>query len=124
MIDAKTLDADIQQLLKLIDRQFGIQADDLASAMKKIGRRLPKSAHKNAAILVEAQTQARNPKIAIQMDERPLKAPYRALLRAIEAYDRKDARVGAILGTLGGLVFNLIVLLIILVAVLKWRGFV
>lgn len=123
MIDAKTLNDDIQQLLKLIDRQFGIQADDLATAMKKIGRRLPKSAHKNAAILIAAQSQAQNPKIAIQMDDRPLKAPYRALLRSIEAYDRKDARTGAILGALGGLAFNLIALFVIFVVVLKWRGF-
>lgn len=123
MIDAKTLNEDIQQLLKLIDRQFGIQADDLASAMKKIGRRLPKSAHKNAAILITAQNQAQNPKIAIQMDDRPLKGPYRALLRAIEAYDRKDARKGAVLSAMGGLAFNLIALFVIFVVVLKWRGF-
>lgn len=124
MIDAKTLNADIQKLLKLTDRQFGVQATDLATAMRKIGRRLPKSAHRNAAILIEAQTQMQNPKIAVQLDEKSLQAPYRGLLRAIEAYDRKDARKGAILDVLGGLAFNLIALFVILVIVLKWRGFV
>lgn len=124
MFDAKALNDDLQHLLKAIDREFGFKADDLASAMAKIGRRLPRSAHKSAAILIEAQQQALNPKIVVQMDNRALRPPYRRLLSAIKAHDRKDARLGVVLGALGSLAVNLIVLSGIVFAVLRWRGFV
>lgn len=123
MIDAKTLNSDIGQLLKVIERQFGIEADDLQSAMRKIGRRLPKSAHRHARTLIEAQAHAQNPKIALQLDEGALKLPYAALLRAVEAYNRKDARWGLILSTLGSVAFNVIAICVILIVVLRWRGF-
>jgi hypothetical protein len=108
VIDAKTLNADIQQVIKLIDRQFGIHADDLKTAMRKIGRRLPKAAHRNAALLVEAQTQAQNPRIAVQLDEAPLKRPFDELIAAIESYDKKDAFKGRVLDILATMAFNLL----------------
>ena len=117
MIDAKTLNSDIQQILRLIDRQFGIQADDLASAMRKIGRRLPKSAHRNAQTLIKAQSHAQNPKIAIQLDPAPLKAPHDALVAAIEAYDRKDAMKGRALDIASTLAFNLLCALVLIALV-------
>ncbi|MFY0597672.1 MAG: hypothetical protein JXQ85_14665 [Cognatishimia sp.] len=110
MIDAKTLNSDIQQVLKLIERQFGIVADDLGPAMRKIGRRLPKSAHRNAKLLLDAQSKADHPKIAMQIDEASLKTPYNALIEAIEGYDRKDALKGQVLDILATTVFNLLCL--------------
>ena len=124
MIDQKHFNEDIKKLLKLVDTKFGIQADDLSYAMRKIGRRLPHSVHRHAAKLAEVQRQLAHPKIALQIDEKPLVKPYAAVLSALESYDPVDRRKGAILSTLGAIVFNLIVVFVIFVAVLKWRGFV
>lgn len=124
MIDQKHFNDDIRKLLKLVDAKFGIQTDDLSVAMRKIGRRLPASAHKNAAKLIEVQAQLAHPKIALQTDEKPLIKPYAALLSALEGYDPKDRRNGAILGALGVSVFNVLVVFVIFVIVLKWRGFI
>ncbi len=124
MIDQKHFNDDIKKLLKLVDAKFGIQTDDLSFAMRKIGRRLPQSVHRHAAKLVEVQTQLAHPKVALQIDEKPLVKPYATVLSALEGYDPADRRKGAILGALGTVAFNLIAVFVIFVIVLKWRGFV
>lgn len=124
MLDPKHFNDEIAKLLKLVDAKFGIQTDDLSEAMRKIGRRLPLSAHRNANRLIEVQQQLNNPKIALQIDpETPLK-PFAALHSDLEKYDPADRRKGAILGALGVAVFNLIVVAVLLICVLIWRGFI
>lgn len=123
MIDPKHFNDEIAKLLKLVDAKFGIQSDELSEAMRKIGRRLPQAAHRNAARLVEAQQQLKNPKIALQLDEKSLVKPYASLRSDLESYDPADRRKGAILGALGVTVFNLIMVVILLICVLIWRGF-
>lgn len=123
MIDQKHFNDDIRRLLKLVDSKFGIQTDQLSFAMRKIGRRLPSNVHKNAAQLVKAQKQLQHPKIALQLDEKPLIKPYSIVLSALEAYDPSDKRKGAILGALGSVAFNLILAFLLLVLVLLWRGY-
>lgn len=124
MLDPKHFNDEIAKLLKLVDAKFGIQTDDLSEAMRKIGRRLPQSAHRNANRLVEVQQQLNNPKIALQIDPKTPVKPYAALLSDLENYDPADRRKGAILGALGVAVFNLIVVFVLLICVLIWRGFI
>ncbi len=118
MIDINQLDAQHQQLLKLIDRQFGLQADSLDVAMRKIGRRLPKAVHRHAQALNEAYEAAQHPKIALQLDTKALLAHQKALTAAIEGYDRKDALKGRVLDVLATLAFNLLCLAALIAFVL------
>ncbi|MDC0736710.1 hypothetical protein N6L24_00325 [Cognatishimia sp. SS12] len=123
MLDHTEFNADIGKLLSLIERRFGFRSDDLGQAMRKIGRRLPKSAHRAAGVLIRAQCQAQNPKTAYQLQSDKLIKPYATLLREIEAYDRVDRRKGLLLGFLGTLAFQGIVIFALIIGVLIWRGY-
>ncbi|PSL22144.1 hypothetical protein [Shimia abyssi] len=124
MIDEKDLSRKTRALLDLIHEKFGIKADKLDIAMRKIGRRLPKRAHTSAKVLVDAQAQAGHPKLMLQGDMTRVAAAYETLKQDLDAVDRADRRKGAILGTLGALSFNLIALVVLLVAFLMWRGLI
>ena len=123
MVDPKDINAKVAISLKLIEKKFGIESDDLGKAMRKIGRRLPRKAHDNAKFMVKFQQQSGHPKLAMQLSSDDFSKAFNVLQDALNSYDVKDHRKGAILGALGGLVFNLILAFTLLVVFLLWRGF-
>lgn len=123
MVDPKDINAQVTKVLKLIEKKFSIQSDDLGKAMRKVGRRLPKKAHDNAKFMVKFQEQAGHPKLAVQLKPEEFTKAFNVLQAALNDYDVKDHRKGAILGALGGLVFNLILVFTLFVIILLWRGF-
>lgn len=123
MIETKALQADIETLLRLIEKQFGFRAKDLRKAMRRIGRRLPKKAHRQAAVLIEASQKAQHPKLAVQLNSQVIEAAYRDLMLAVKTYDRAKIRKTAVLDQLTGLALNMFAVLVILCLILYWRGF-
>ena len=107
----------------LVRTKFGIETDDLDVAMRKIGRRLPRSAHRHAAQLVEFQTKSAHPKLRLNVDPVAFAKSYRGLMHALQSYDPSVKRMDLLLGTLASVAFNLIVVFALFVIVLKWRGF-
>lgn len=122
MIDVKDLDRKIRRLLALADEKFGVRADRLDVAMRKIGRRVPKKVHRQAAFLAQAQQMAGNPNLMLQIDADGVARAYEVVFETLQAEDRADRRKGAILGTLGALSFNLILLFALVLGFLVWRG--
>lgn len=116
MVDPKVLQSDIDTVLRLIERQFGFKAKNLRKAMRRIGRRVPKSAHRHASVLLAAQQKATHPKLAVQVDDGSVKAAMRGLSAAVQAYDRKKAREDRFWDILGSMVINLTVLAMLIAA--------
>ncbi|MEP2530726.1 hypothetical protein [Shimia sp.] len=123
MIDPADIDRKSQRLLKLAREKFGVKAETLEVAMRKIGRRVPKQVQAQARVIVLAQQQAGHPKLMLQTDAQSIEAAYEAVHKRLKEEDTADRRKGAILGTLGALSFNLIALCALLLGVLVWRGF-
>ncbi|MDP2580773.1 hypothetical protein Q8W37_12600 [Shimia thalassica] len=111
-------------LCLLAQEKFSVKPKSLSSAMRKIGRRLPKRAHESAKILAEAEAQAGHPKLAMMMDQKKIDKAERELKLALEAIDPADRRKGMVLSILGSVAFSLIVVFAALMIVLRWRGFV
>ncbi|WP_299351484.1 hypothetical protein [uncultured Shimia sp.] len=122
MIDPNELHRRIDDLTQLAGEKFGFKAKSLARAMKKIGRRLPPRAHKQAAILIEAEDRAGHPKLSRMLDAQAIDRAFGTLEAALKQIDPADRRKGMVLSTLGMVSFNLIVVFVIVMAVLLWRG--
>ncbi|GAA6206932.1 hypothetical protein NBRC116601_02250 [Cognatishimia sp. WU-CL00825] len=123
MIAHNELNSDLKKIQRLIHRKFGIDSDDLPKAMRKIGRRLPKSAHKNAKILHTSLQKTAHPKLIMQVNQVETLTAVEALLTTLQAYDPKERRWGLILNTLASMAFNLLLVFGIFVVVLVWRGY-
>jgi len=105
------------RLLELFKTHLGVTASSLDKAVARAGRRLPSAMRRKAALLVQAEAQAGNPKLLPQLDLSSLDMAYRDLRRHLEAIDLKSQRRTRQLNTLAGLAINL---LIVLAAFLFW----
>ena len=123
MIDLKHIQKTNAGLARLAGQKFSFEADGLQKAMRKVGRRVPKALHRQAAVLIEAEQLAGHPKIRLGLDAEKVAAAEAGLRAGLEAVDPADRRKGFVLGLLGGLAFNLIAAFVLLVVFLKWRGF-
>lgn len=112
-----------QGLCLLASEKFSVRTDSLEKAMHKIGRRLPKWAHKQATVLVKAEAMSGHPKLAMMLDADEIKKAETSLRTAFDAIDPKDRRKGAVLSVLGSLSTSLFAVIGLVVLVLWWRGF-
>ena len=58
MIDPGQIERTNRDLCTLAGKKFSFKVETLEKAMKKAGRRLPRSAHKQAELLLEAESLA------------------------------------------------------------------
>ncbi len=123
MIAHNELNSDLKKIQRLIHRKFGIDSDDLPKAMRKIGRRLPKSAHRNAKIVHTSMQKIAHPKLIMQVNQVETLTAVEALLTTLQDYDPRDRRLGLVLSTLASVAINLLLVFGILVVVLIWRGY-
>lgn len=123
MIDPNQIRQVNQDLCLLAGEKFFVKTDSLEKAMRKIGRRLPKWAHKQADVLVKAEAMSGHPKLSMMLDVGEIKAAETKLRTAFDAIDPKDRRKGAVLSVLGSLSLSLFVVIGLVVLVLWWRGF-
>ncbi len=122
MIDPNQIRKVNQELCLLAEEKFSVKTDDLGKAMRKIGRRLPKWAHRHAEVLVKAESMSGHPKLSPMLDASAISKASTGLRTAFQSIDPKDRRKGAILSLLGALSFNLIAVAVLVVLVLRWRG--
>lgn len=123
MIDPNQIRQVNQDLCLLAGEKFSVKTDNLEKAMRKIGRRLPKWAHKQADVLVKAEAMSGHPKLMMMLDAGEIKTAAIKLRTAFDAIDPKDRRKGAVLSVLGSLSLSLFAVIGLVVLVLWWRGF-
>lgn len=112
-----------QAVLGELRAKMGVRARTLPRAMKRAGRRLPRSAHTAAAVITTAKMQCGHPKLAMMIDETSVQTAQQVLLTSLSRIDPKQRRKDAILSMLGAQAFNLIGVGVLVVGVLLWRGF-
>ncbi|SEO49928.1 hypothetical protein SAMN04490248_10634 [Salinihabitans flavidus] len=110
------------RLRALMAERLGIRARSLEEATRKAGRQLPGRVRAQINLIVRAERAAGHPKLARMVNEADLDTAFRAVQMYLLSVDRKERRIGAILGVLGSVVFNLLLLFALFVAVLVWRG--
>lgn len=123
MIDSLTIQKREEQVLDAIEKTFRFRARHLDKAMRRVGRRLPKDAHRASDLIKDAKLQAENPKLARMIDAGSIGGAFETIERRLGAVNPDERRKSAWLSMLGSQVFNLIVVFGLFVIVLVWRGF-
>jgi hypothetical protein len=120
---AQDILADIDELQELLKTNAGASGD-LATALGKARRQLPRRVYKQGMRLVQALPLLQHPKLRLTLDEKSLKGAAREVKTHLAAIDVADRRWGRVLEVLASMAFSLLAVFALLIAVLRWRGFV
>ena len=121
MLDQADLKAREARLCGQIEVAFGVKSDDLSVAMRKIGRRLPKSVHAAAKRFSEAARMAAHPGLRHVGNAEQAEKAYQIVADALSAVDPADRRKAFAINVLATLAFNMLLVLALFVTVLVWR---
>jgi hypothetical protein len=114
-----------EDLALLLRDHLGVRGGDgFAAKLDYAGRRLPKWAHKDGAVIVEALGLEAHPKLARQIDQKRVRRALRNLedyLGAIDPTRRRVERAIDIAAFVGFVAFSVLVCFL---AVMVWRGLI
>lgn len=120
---ASSLEQDIEEIRALLkEREHA--SGDLAAALKRARRRLPRRVYRQGLRLAEALPLLEHPKLRLTVEEKPLRGAARELRAHLEQIDLADRRKGFWLGILGSIGFSVLAVLALLIVVLRWRGLI
>ena len=120
---AGTIQQMANRVASLMDERLGVGGADLTAKLKKGGRLLPHKVRVAAGKLAKAAEMAKNPKLLMQLDEGELAEAYDLCVRHLGSIDRKERRIGALVGFLASVALGILVLAVAVLVVLRWRGF-
>ena len=121
---AGTIQQMANRVASLMDERLGVGGADLTAKLKKGGRLLPHKVRVAAGKLAKAADMAKNPKLLMQLDEGEVAEAYDLCVRHLGSIDRKERRIGALVGFLASVALGILVLAVAVLVVLRWRGFV
>ena len=124
MITDKDMAAKSRKLRGLLQEKLDVQGHDLRQSFGRAGRRLPRALRKRAEALMRAETLARNPRTARQVDAEALERDFEALRAYLVALDVGEMRKARLLSVAAAVAANLIVVAVLFVVWLWWRGYV
>ncbi|GAA6195608.1 hypothetical protein [Pseudophaeobacter sp.] len=120
---AQDIFADIEEVQELL-RSHAEVSGDLASALGKARRQLPRRIYKQGMRLANALPMLEHPKLRQTQDEKSLQQAAREVRNHLKKIDTADRRKGRMLEILGSMAFAILVVFVLLVTVLRWRGFI
>lgn len=97
---------------------------DLAQALRRAGRRLPRSVRKRGVALMRAETLAHNPKTARQIDAEAVERDFEAVRTYLVSLDVVELRKSRILSVTAAVAANLLAVAVMFVVWLWWGGYV
>jgi hypothetical protein len=116
------LDAIERKALAALRKQLGVKARDLPRGMKRVGRRLPRDAHRAAEVISTAKAHLSYPKLGRMVDHHAVLTAEAVLYRHLDKIDPKERRKDAILSMLGAQAFNVIGVFVLVIALMAWRS--
>ena len=120
---AQDIFADIEELQQLLHSQAEVSGD-LATALGKARRQMPRRIYKQGMRLVAAMPLLEHPKLRLTVDEAALQGAVREFKAHLRTIDVADRRKGRMLDVLASVAFALLTVFALLVLVLRWRGFI
>lgn len=124
MLDQKDVETKVRVIRREMQARMGVQGRDLAHAIQRAGRRLPKRVRQQGATLAQAAFFARNPKMARRLDAETVQQAYDQVLAHLQGIDPAEDRKDRILGIAETIAFNLLLVAAGFVVLLWWRGYV
>lgn len=115
------LDAIERKALAALRKQLGVKARDLPKGMKRVGRRLPRDAHRAAEVISTAKAHLSHPKLGRMVDRQSVLMAETVLHGHLDKIDPKERRKDALLSMLGTQAFNLIGVALLVIGLMVWR---
>lgn len=109
-------------LRTLFRTKLGVRSRDLAQAVTRAGRRLPRHLRAEGKALAEAEVFMAHPKLAKRVNAAQVTRAFDALTAHLNGVDVMDRRKGFWLGLAGSIVFNVLVIAGLFVFYLWARG--
>lgn len=114
-----------EELAELMRTRMGIRLGaDFAGKVDKAGRRLPRWARRDAALIIEAADAETHPRLATQVDRKKVAKAVKNLRYFLERQDPWARQKARLLDTLALVAFALFVTLALVLAVMVWRGLI
>ncbi|MDO6724805.1 hypothetical protein Q4560_16160 [Celeribacter halophilus] len=114
-----------ENLATLMRERLGVRAGEgFEAKVKHAGRRLPRWARKQAAVIVEAMALEAHPKLAQQVAHKKVDKAFKELTYFLERQDVKTRRKNRFLDFVAALAFVVFVTIGLVLAVMVWRGLV
>lgn len=104
--------------------KLGVRGDGLSVKTRRAGRLVPRRVRKDLEQIIEAQQQAGNPKLAVQLDIEALMAAEGRVMAWAKTVDPARRKTDLILSIAGGVALSVLAVFALVVVVLVWRGFV
>jgi len=122
MITSQDIEAIEARVLAALRSKLSVRSKSLTKAMKRAGRRLPREAHRAAAVLTDARRDVANPKLARLVDPASLHAAEETITRHLDKIDPSERRKDALLSMAGAQALNLLGVGVLVLGLLAWRG--
>jgi hypothetical protein len=116
------LHARADHLAQLMEERLDIRGPDLATKVRRAGRRIPRWVHRELAALVEALDRVDHPKLAAQVDYGRIETGTKRAEGWLEAVDPWDRRKSVVIHWLAGNALNIMIVIAIALALMGWRG--
>lgn len=120
---AVTITQMADRVASLLQERLGVSGRDLATKLRRGGRRLPHRVREAAESLALAALKAQNPKLLVQIDEARVAQDYDICVRHLTKLGRKDRRQAQLTAILASIAFSLLVVAGGVIAWLVWRGY-
>lgn len=104
---------------RLLHARFSVGKTDLATALRRSKRRLPRDIRTQAAVIVDAAALSVVPKLARQVNLPEVTRAYRACVAYLKKVGQKERRTDFILGVAGSVTLALILIFATAVMVLR-----
>lgn len=114
----------VENISRMLEDQLGIRGKTLEGKLRRAGRLLPVSVHRDAKTLIDAIGLQGSPKLSRMIDEPSVVQAYDACNSYLSGIDPWDRRKGKLVGFLSTNVLNLLLISAAVFAVLIWRGFI
>ncbi|MBD3765322.1 MAG: hypothetical protein IE927_11510 [Rhodobacterales bacterium] len=121
---ATTIQQMADRVAGLMEERLAVRGTGLAEKLRRGRRRLPRRLRAEAQLLAEAADLARNPRLALRIDQERVATAYDALVRHLGALGRAERRRAVALSMLRGVAFSLLAVAGLVAAVLAWRGLI
>lgn len=114
-----------EALATLLQQRVGVRAGHgFEAKLAKAGRRLPRWARKEAAVVVQAMSLETHPKLFMQIDHDRVDRAFNNLARHLGAVDPWARRRAKILDAITAIAFVVFVVIALVLGVMMWRGLV
>lgn len=120
----KSVENQVAELRALFEEKLRVHGRDLATQIRKAGRRLPRYVRRDARFFVEAHALMANPKLARMVDAKSMDRAYANIVAYLEGLDSRQERMTALINLAASIAFALLVTGVMVLVVLVLRGFV